>query len=188
MQGGYKNDMLGIVFDPLFGGEQKLTGEYVLEHMFGISLDHSKWWDLFALYVLIIVYRIVFLVILKLKERAAPFFSSLHAKRTIYRLKKHPSFQRLPSHASRRHHNLRSLCSQEGLSSPIPQSRGSDKALHNYQTLFQHRCSSFKHFMVSVEEIEYIIECKQQKKKSFQFIFYETNTCTQFDAFICSFD
>lgn len=120
MQGGYKNDLLGLVFDPLFAGNPKLTGEYVLKNMFGIPLDHSKWWDLFAVYALIIVYRLVFFIILKLKERAAPFLHSLYAMRTLYHLKRRPSFRRLPSHPSMRPHNVRSLSSQEGLNSPIP--------------------------------------------------------------------
>ncbi|KAL8055529.1 hypothetical protein ABFS82_04G061600 [Erythranthe guttata] len=121
LQGGYKNDMLGLVFDsdPM-SGQTKVTGEYVLTHLFGVSLDHSKWWDLFALYVLVIVYRIVFFLILKLKERATPYFHSLYATRTLHRLKMQPSLQKLPSRPSKRHHNLRSLSSQEGLTSPIP--------------------------------------------------------------------
>ncbi|KAH6812978.1 ABC-2 type transporter family protein [Perilla frutescens var. frutescens] len=121
LQGGYKNDMLGLVFDPLFPGDPKITGEYVLTKMFGLSLDHSKWWDLFAVYALIIVYRFLFFVILKLKERAAPFFHSLYAKRTAYHLKerRRPSLRRTTSRPSKRHHNVISLSSQEGLNSPI---------------------------------------------------------------------
>ncbi|XP_060216057.1 ABC transporter G family member 15-like [Lycium barbarum] len=121
LQGSYKNDMIGLVFDPLIPGGDKLTGEYVITNMFKLSLDHSKWWDLLALYALIVMYRLLFFIILKLKEKATPFFRSMYAKRTMHQLKKRPSFRRKPSLShSKRQHTLRSLSSQEGLSSPIP--------------------------------------------------------------------
>lgn len=120
LQGGYKNDMLGVVFDPLVPGDPKLKGEDVLKNMFRIPTDHSKWWDLLGLYALFISYRILFFVILKLKEKATPFFRSLYAKRTLQNLKKRPSFRRRPSLRMKNHNVLYSLSSQEGLSSPIP--------------------------------------------------------------------
>ncbi|KAM6592638.1 hypothetical protein CsatA_000341 [Cannabis sativa] len=49
LQGVYKNDMIGIEFDPLVAGNPKLKGEIILQTMFGMPLDHSKWWDLAAL-------------------------------------------------------------------------------------------------------------------------------------------
>ncbi|KAK4492355.1 hypothetical protein RD792_003159 [Penstemon davidsonii] len=124
LQGAYKNDMIGLVFDPLVPGDPKLKGEDIISNMFGIPLDHSKWWDLFALYALIICYRFLFFLILKAKERIGPFFQSLYAKRALHRFKKRPSFKRKPSFSnvssSKRHSNLHSLSSQEGLNSPIP--------------------------------------------------------------------
>ncbi|CAA0805816.1 ABC transporter G family member 15 [Striga hermonthica] len=119
LQGGYKNDLLGLVFDPLFAGNPKITGEYVLTKMFGISLDHSKWWDLLAVYVLIIAYRLVFFLVLKLKERASPFLHSIYTKRTLYRLSKRTPVQRVTGLTSKRSRNARTLSSQEGLASPI---------------------------------------------------------------------
>ena len=70
MQGSYKNDLLGLEFDPLIPGDPKLTGEYVMTHMLGIELSHSQWWDLGALFSIIICHRILFFIILKFKERA----------------------------------------------------------------------------------------------------------------------
>lgn len=119
MQGGLKNDMIGLTFDPLLPWEPKLTGEDVLTKMFRIPIDHSKWWDLCGLYALCISYRLLFFIILKLKEKAAPIFQSLYTKRTMYFLKRRPSFKRRPS-LRKGHYNLRPLSSQEGLSSPIP--------------------------------------------------------------------
>lgn len=120
MQGAYKNDLLGLEFDPMVPGEPKLKGSYIIEHMFKIPLDHNKWWDLAALLVILIAYRITFFIILKLKERASPWFWSLLAKRTLHRLNKRPSIRKKPSFPSMRHQPLHSLSSQEGLSSPIP--------------------------------------------------------------------
>ncbi|KAI3449994.1 hypothetical protein Pfo_006659 [Paulownia fortunei] len=120
LQGAYKNDMIGIVFDPLIPGDPKIKGEDVIKNMFRISLDHSKWWDLFALYALIVCYRLIFFIILKAKERTAPFFQSLYAKRALHQFNKRPSFKRKPSFSSKRYNNLHPLSSQEGLNSPIP--------------------------------------------------------------------
>ncbi|XP_019155561.1 PREDICTED: ABC transporter G family member 15-like [Ipomoea nil] len=122
LQGAYKNDMIGLVFDPLIPGDPTLKGEDVLKTMFKLPMDHSKWWDLLALYCLIVVYRLVFFIVLKVKERALPFFRSVYAKRTLHRLSKRPSLMRRPSLSlsSKRYHNFRSLSSQEGLGSPTP--------------------------------------------------------------------
>ncbi|XP_011090129.1 ABC transporter G family member 15 isoform X1 [Sesamum indicum] len=120
LQGSYKNDMIGVVFDPLVPGDPKIKGEDVIRNMFGISLKRSKWWDLFAVYALIFSYRLLFLIILKLKERTAQYFQSIYAKRALQRFKKRPSFKRKPSYSSKRHNVLYSLSSQEGLNSPIP--------------------------------------------------------------------
>ncbi|OIV99621.1 hypothetical protein TanjilG_17431 [Lupinus angustifolius] len=119
IQGSYKNDLLGLEFEPLIPGDPKLSGEYVITHMLGIELDHSKWWDLAALLIILIFYRILFFSILKFKERASPLFKSLYAKRTIQQLEKRPSFRMVPSFPSQRHQPLRSLSSQEGLDSPL---------------------------------------------------------------------
>ncbi|RAL43105.1 hypothetical protein DM860_009887 [Cuscuta australis] len=120
LQGAYKNDILGLEFDPLFPGGDKMKGEDVIRNLFKIPLDHSKWWDLVALFSLIVVYRLVFFLVLKAKERVLPFFRSVRAKRTLHRLSKRPSLIRRPSVSSRRYQNIRSLSSQEGLSSPLP--------------------------------------------------------------------
>ncbi|XAR60362.1 Xenobiotic-transporting ATPase [Bertholletia excelsa] len=120
LQGAYKNDMIGMEFDPLVPGDPKLKGEDVIRKMFGIPLDHSKWWDLFAVLVILISYRITFFIVLKLKEKASPFFRSIYAKRVLHHLNKRASIMKKPSFPSKRHHNLHSLSSQEGLSSPIP--------------------------------------------------------------------
>ncbi|RHN61677.1 putative xenobiotic-transporting ATPase [Medicago truncatula] len=118
-QGSYKNDLLGLEFDPLLPGDPKLTGEYVITHMFGVELSHSKWWDLGALFIILICYRILFFIILKFKERALPLFQALYAKRTLHQLEKRPSFKKMSSFTSMRRQPLHSLSSQEDLDSPL---------------------------------------------------------------------
>ncbi|WCJ36871.1 ABC-2 type transporter family protein [Euphorbia peplus] len=119
LQGIYKNDMIGAEFEPLVPGGPKLRGEDVLRDILGISLDHSKWWDLTAIMALLITFRLLFYTILKFRERILPVFHKLYAKRTIQHLKKRPSFRKSSPFPSQRHRNLHPLSSQEDLNSPI---------------------------------------------------------------------
>ncbi|KAL1220905.1 ABC transporter G family member 12 [Cardamine amara subsp. amara] len=125
IQGAYKNDFLGLEFEPMFAGEPKMKGEEVIKKIFGVEVTHSKWWDLAAVVLILVCYRILFFIVLKLKERAEPALRALQAKRTMKSLNKRPSFRKVPSLrslsslSSRRHQPLRSLSSQEGLTSPI---------------------------------------------------------------------
>ncbi|XVE95924.1 hypothetical protein REPUB_Repub02eG0177300 [Reevesia pubescens] len=74
VEGQYKNDMIGLEFDPRVPGEPKLKGEMILQSTFGIQLNHSKWWDLAALASLLAVFRIIFYMVLRYKERASSVF------------------------------------------------------------------------------------------------------------------
>lgn len=73
MQGQYKNDMIGLEFDPPVPGEPKLKGEMILQNTFGMKLHHSKWWDLAALAILLAVFRVLFYMVLRYKERTSSF-------------------------------------------------------------------------------------------------------------------
>lgn len=46
MQGAYKNDLLGLEFEPMTPGGEKLTGEFIITNMMGLSVSYSKWLDL----------------------------------------------------------------------------------------------------------------------------------------------
>ncbi|OMO71392.1 ABC transporter-like protein [Corchorus capsularis] len=74
VEGQYKNDMIGLEFDPPVAGDPKLKGEMILQYTFGIKLHHSKWWDLAALACLLAVFRILFYIVLRYKERAFTIF------------------------------------------------------------------------------------------------------------------
>ncbi|KAJ8751216.1 hypothetical protein K2173_016397 [Erythroxylum novogranatense] len=119
IQGGVKNDFLGLEFDPLVPGDPRIKGEFVVTNTFGVSLDHSKWWDLAAIFLILVGYRLLFFIVLKFKERASPVVKDLYSKRTLQILEKRPSFRKLPIVVSNRHQPLRSLSSQEGLNSPL---------------------------------------------------------------------
>ncbi|KAJ1379959.1 P-loop containing nucleoside triphosphate hydrolase [Sesbania bispinosa] len=119
LQGAYKNDMIGMEFDPLVPGGPKLKGETILTSMLGMRIDYSKWWDLAVVTVILILLRVLFFLVLKFKERATPFIHSIYAKQTLQRIKKRPSFRKAPSFPSKRHQSLHPLSFQEGLNSPV---------------------------------------------------------------------
>ncbi|XP_059429657.1 ABC transporter G family member 15-like [Corylus avellana] len=120
LKGAYKNDLIGLEFDPLIPGDPKLKGKDVIETIYRMPIDHSKWWDLAALVLLVLFYRLLFFIALKLKERASPLFQTLYNKRALHHLDKRPSFRKIPSaFPSKRHQPLHSLSSQEGLNSPL---------------------------------------------------------------------
>jgi len=118
-QGAFKNDLIGMEFDPLEPGDPKLKGEFILKTMLGIHIDNSKWWDIAAIMILLISLRVLFFFILKFKERAAPFLYSIYARQTLERIKKRPSFRKVPSFASKRHQSLHPLSPPEDLNSLI---------------------------------------------------------------------
>ncbi|KAL3715812.1 hypothetical protein ACJRO7_007547 [Eucalyptus globulus] len=68
----YKNVMTGLKFDSAEPGEPKLKGEMILKTTFGISLDHSKWWDVALLLFQLFVYKVLLLLVLRYKKRIAP--------------------------------------------------------------------------------------------------------------------
>ncbi|XP_011080364.1 ABC transporter G family member 12 [Sesamum indicum] len=119
LQGAYKNDMIGIEFENPQAGQPPLQGEVVLTSLLGISLSHSKWWDLAAVAANLVVYRLLFFSMLKLKETALPMYRTYYTKRTLHHLKQRASFRKTPPFPSKRHHVVHSLSSQEGLNSPL---------------------------------------------------------------------
>ncbi|XP_045825395.1 ABC transporter G family member 15-like [Trifolium pratense] len=118
LQGAFKNDLIGMEFDPMIPGGPKLKGEIILTTMLGMKVDYSKWWDLAMVIFILMLLRVIFFFILKFKERAVPFLHSIYTKQTLERIKKRPSFRKTPSFASKRHQPLHPLSSQEGLNSP----------------------------------------------------------------------
>ncbi|XP_027351093.1 ABC transporter G family member 15-like [Abrus precatorius] len=69
VQGQYKNEMLGIEFDPLLSGYPKVSGEQVLTMVYGVPLNYGKWWDLIALATLLLVHRVVLYLVIRYNKR-----------------------------------------------------------------------------------------------------------------------
>lgn len=77
MQGLFKNDYPGLMFQNLIGPNGKpsgpdLSGEYVLKHVIGITSKRSKWGDLIVICAMIVIYRLLFLLFIKLSESLRP--------------------------------------------------------------------------------------------------------------------
>uniref|UniRef100_A0A0E0LJE9 ABC transporter domain-containing protein n=2 Tax=Oryza punctata TaxID=4537 RepID=A0A0E0LJE9_ORYPU len=71
-QGLYKNELLGLAFEDIGGGGLTISGEYILKNYLQVELSYSKWVDLAILVAMIIIYRVLFLVIIKISEIVKP--------------------------------------------------------------------------------------------------------------------
>lgn len=72
-QGFYKNEFEGLTFpNNQAGGSQTITGEEILSSIWQVEMGYSKWVDLAILFGMVIVYRSMFLGILKTLEKAKP--------------------------------------------------------------------------------------------------------------------
>ena len=77
LQGLFKNDFPGLVFKNFLGADGNpvgpdLAGTVVLEQMFGVDTSRGKWSDLSILFAMIVLYRILFFVLIKLNENLGP--------------------------------------------------------------------------------------------------------------------
>ncbi|KAJ8628654.1 hypothetical protein MRB53_021977 [Persea americana] len=79
-QGFYKNEFLGLTFpNNQVGGAPTITGDEILRNIWQVEMGHSKWIDLAILFGMVVVYRLVFLVIIKLTEKVKPMIRALLA-------------------------------------------------------------------------------------------------------------
>jgi len=79
LQGSLKNDFDGLTFsvNQDEGGTASMSGREVLSHTWHVEMTHSKWVDLAIMFGMIVLYRVLFLVITKLKEKIKPFLASI---------------------------------------------------------------------------------------------------------------
>ncbi|KAI5058548.1 hypothetical protein GOP47_0026718 [Adiantum capillus-veneris] len=68
LQGMYQNDFLGLSFQPSTIPAPRIPGRFILKKMYQIDLSRSKWWNLSVLLTMIVGYRFLFLVMIKLSE------------------------------------------------------------------------------------------------------------------------
>ncbi|KAL2478885.1 ABC transporter G family member 11 [Forsythia ovata] len=83
LQGQYQNDLKGLVFDNQTPDLPKIPGEYILEYVFQIDVNRSKWTDLSVLFSMIIIYRIIFFIMIKTNEDVTPWIRGYVARRRI---------------------------------------------------------------------------------------------------------
>ncbi|GLT71456.1 hypothetical protein SLA2020_434720 [Shorea laevis] len=85
-EGLFKNEFEGLTFsgNPV-GGPRTVTGEDILRDTWQMEMSYSKWVDLAILLGMIVLYRILFLVIIKTNEKIRPVlraFLSVTPKQT----------------------------------------------------------------------------------------------------------
>ncbi|KAL0441236.1 UNVERIFIED_CONTAM: ABC transporter G family member 11 [Sesamum radiatum] len=85
LQGQYQNDLKGLVFDNQSPDLPKIPGEYILENVFQIDVHRSKWVDLSVLFSMIVIYRIIFFIMIKVNEDVTPWVRGYVARRRIQR-------------------------------------------------------------------------------------------------------
>ncbi|CAL9161561.1 unnamed protein product [Musa hybrid cultivar] len=80
-QGFYKNEFLGLIFpNNQAGGPPTITGDEILKETWQVEMGYSKWVDLAILFGMVILYRLMFLGIVKTVEKLKPIFKSLMVK------------------------------------------------------------------------------------------------------------
>ena len=69
-QGFYKNEFEGLTFpNNLANGPPTITGEEILRNTWQVEMGYSKWIDLAILFGMVVLYRLIFLVIVKTIEK-----------------------------------------------------------------------------------------------------------------------
>jgi hypothetical protein len=79
-QGFYKNEFEGLTFpNNLAGGPPTITGEEILKNTWQVEMGYSKWIDIAILLGMVILYRLMFLGIIKLVEKVKPIIRAAFA-------------------------------------------------------------------------------------------------------------
>ncbi|TXG60415.1 hypothetical protein EZV62_014988 [Acer yangbiense] len=72
-QGFYKNEFQGLKFPKnQIGGPAIISGEEILKNVWQVEMGYSKWIDLAILFGMVVVYRLLFLGIIKTAEKLKP--------------------------------------------------------------------------------------------------------------------
>ncbi|KAM0859394.1 hypothetical protein ACQ4PT_047235 [Festuca glaucescens] len=82
-QGFYKNEFLGLTFpNNQAGGAATITGGEILRDYWQVEMGYSKWVDLAILFGMVILYRVLFLAIMKTTEKVKPMVKGLRFRST----------------------------------------------------------------------------------------------------------
>eukprot|EP01018_Ginkgo_biloba_P007478 Gb_00371 [translate_table: standard] len=79
-QGFYKNDFEGLNFGSKEVGGTTISGDEILRETWQVDMGYSKWVDLLILGGMVIVYRLLFFLIIKLKEKVKPIIRKMLSK------------------------------------------------------------------------------------------------------------
>ncbi|KAK7363125.1 hypothetical protein VNO77_05255 [Canavalia gladiata] len=78
-QGLFKNEFQGLTFtNNQVGGPMTMDGEDILRHTWQIEMNYSKWVDVAILVGMALIYRILFLVIIKSFEKFKPSVAAIN--------------------------------------------------------------------------------------------------------------
>ncbi|KAJ0104500.1 hypothetical protein Patl1_19224 [Pistacia atlantica] len=83
LQGQYQNDLAGLMFSNQSPYLPKISGEYILENVFQIDVHRSKWIDLSVIFSMIVAYRIIFFIMIKISEDVTPWIRGYIARRRM---------------------------------------------------------------------------------------------------------
>ncbi|PON89547.1 ABC transporter-like [Trema orientale] len=83
LQGQYQNDLMGLMFDNQTPDLPKISGEFILENIFQIDINRSKWVDLSVILSMIVIYRLIFFVMIKINEDVTPWARGYVARRAM---------------------------------------------------------------------------------------------------------
>uniref|UniRef100_A0A0A8ZZE9 CDR ABC transporter domain-containing protein n=1 Tax=Arundo donax TaxID=35708 RepID=A0A0A8ZZE9_ARUDO len=82
-QGFYKNEFLGLTFpNNQAGGAATISGGEILRDYWQVQMGYSKWVDLAILCGMAVLYRVLFLAIVKLTEKVKPMVKGLRFRNT----------------------------------------------------------------------------------------------------------
>ncbi len=125
VQGMFKNDFLGLTFGSfILNGEAitpKIPGYYVVEQIYGIQTKRGKWMDLGILLGMTFMYRLLFLICIKLNEDFQPL---VHSYMMRYRTKS-------TSSKKIKHKKYSDLCQAGGVLIPATSSPSLSPFLHS---------------------------------------------------------
>jgi hypothetical protein len=72
------------------------------------------------MFAILLAYRLIFFLVLKLKESASPLYRTVYAKVTVKKFMENASLKKKFVSTSKRHQPPHPMAVQEGLSSPLP--------------------------------------------------------------------
>lgn len=88
-QGLFKNEFQGLMFTSnQLGRPMTISGEEILRHLWEVEMNYSKWVDVAILAGMAVVYRILFLAIIKSFEKVKPIATAINCPQPNFRFTK----------------------------------------------------------------------------------------------------